>query len=136
MKGWSGHLDNGWTMQGKMVESTPGTRTEDFYECSIRSVGGVGGISFLLNTTFAALERTIIERQSPNELIVLSLGDPPVVDETGQAVVYMAKGKAIGPDELPAELLSLWLSDISHETLLAFQGIIVAVWMTREVPQE
>ena len=48
----------------------------------------------------------------------------------------MANGKAIGSDELPAELLKLGFSDSSHETLLAFHGIIVAVWMTGEVPQE
>ena len=48
----------------------------------------------------------------------------------------MANGKAMGPDELPAELLKLGLSDSSHEILLAFHGIIVAVCMTWEVPQE
>ena len=48
----------------------------------------------------------------------------------------MANGKAMGPDELPAELLKLGLSDSSHEILLAFHDIIVAVWMTGEVPQE
>ena len=48
----------------------------------------------------------------------------------------MANGKAMEPDELPAELLKLGLSDSSHEILLAFHDIIVAVWMTGEVPQE
>ena len=48
----------------------------------------------------------------------------------------MANGKAMGPDELPAELLKLGLSDSSHKILLAFHDIIVAVWMTGEVPQE
>ena len=48
----------------------------------------------------------------------------------------MANGKAMGPDELSAELLKLGLSDSYHEILLAFHGIIVAVWMTGEVPQE
>ena len=48
----------------------------------------------------------------------------------------MANGKAIGPDELPAELLKPELSDSSHEILLAFLGIVVAVWMTEEVQQE
>ena len=48
----------------------------------------------------------------------------------------MANGKAMGPDELPAELLKLGLSDSSHEILLAFHDIIVAVRMTRELPQE
>ena len=48
----------------------------------------------------------------------------------------MANGKAMGPDELPVELLKLGLSDSSHEILLAFHDVIVAVWMTGEVPQE
>ena len=48
----------------------------------------------------------------------------------------MANDKAMGPDELPAELLKLGLSDSSHEILLAFHGIIGAVWMTGEVPQK
>ena len=41
----------------------------------------------------------------------------------------------MGPDELPAELLKLGLSDSSHEILLAFHDTIVAVWMTGKVPQ-
>ena len=48
----------------------------------------------------------------------------------------MANGTAMGPDELPAELLKLGLSDSSREILLAFHDVIVAVWMTEEVPQE
>ena len=48
----------------------------------------------------------------------------------------MANGKAMGPDELPVELLKLGLSDSSHEILLPFHDIIVVVWMTGEVPQE
>ena len=48
----------------------------------------------------------------------------------------MANGKAMGPDELPVELLKLGLSDSSHEILLPFHDIIVAVWTTGEVPQE
>ena len=48
----------------------------------------------------------------------------------------MVDGKAMGPDELPAELLKLGLSDSSHKILLAFHDIIVAVWMTGEVPLE
>ena len=88
----------------------------------------------LLNTTSATLNRTIIEglSQKPTALI---LGDPPVVSETRKALRSMANGKAMGPDELPAELLKLGLSDSSHEILLAFH-IIMAIWMTGEVPQE
>ena len=47
----------------------------------------------------------------------------------------MANGKAMGPDELLAKLLKLGLADSFREILLAFH-IIVAVWMTGEVPQE
>ena len=58
------------------------------------------------------------------------------MNETKQALRSMVNGKAMGSDELPAELLKLGLSDNSYEILLAFHGIIVAVWMTREVSQE
>ena len=58
------------------------------------------------------------------------------MSETKKALRSMANGKAMGPDELPAEMLKLGLSDSSHETLHAFHDIIVAVWMTGEVPQE
>ena len=40
---------------------------------------------------------------------------------------YMANGKSMESDELPAELLKLGLSNSSHEILLAFHGIIMAV---------
>ena len=89
----------------------------------------------LLNTTSATLNRTIIEGLSQKPT-ALSLGDPPVVSETKKALRSMANGKAMGPDELPAELLKLGLSDSSHEILLAFHDIIVAVWMTEEVLQK
>ena len=89
----------------------------------------------LLNTTSAALDRTIIKGLSPKP-VALSLGDPPVVNETKHALKSMANGMVMGQDELPVELLRLGLSDSSHEILLAFHGIIVAVWMTGEVPQE
>ena len=77
-----------------------------------------------LNTTSAALDRTIIEGLSPKP-VALPLGDPPVVDVTKQALRSM--NKAMGPDELPAELLKLRPFDSSRAILLAFHGIIVAV---------
>ena len=58
------------------------------------------------------------------------------MNETKKALRSMANDKAMGPDELPAELLKLGLSDSSHDILLAFHGIAVAMWMTGEVPQE
>ena len=89
----------------------------------------------MLNTTSAALNRTVIEDLSPKP-VALSLGDPPVGNETKKALRSIVNGKAMGPDELPAELLKFGLSNSSYGILLAFHGIIVAVWMTREVPQE
>ena len=80
----------------------------------------------MLNTTSATLNRTIIEGLSQKPT-ALSLGDPPAVSETKKALRSMANGKAMGSDELPAELLKLGLSDSSHEILLAFHDIIVAV---------
>ena len=63
--------------------------------------------------------------------VALPLGDPPVMDETKHIVRYMANGKTMGQDELPAELLKLGLFDSSHEILLVSHGMIVAVvWMT------
>ena len=58
------------------------------------------------------------------------------MSEAKKALRSMANGKAMGPDELPTELLKLGLSDSSHEILLAFHDIILSVWMTGEVPQE
>ena len=66
---------------------------------------------FLLNTTSAALKQAIIEGLSPKP-VALSLADPPVVNETKKILSFMAKYKAMGPDELPAELLKLGLPTV------------------------
>ena len=47
----------------------------------------------------------------------LSLGDDPTVEEVVRALRQMADGKAMGPDELPSELLKLALTR-NHETWL------------------
>ena len=49
------------------------------------------------------------------------------MDETRQALGSMANVKAMGQDELPAELLKLGLSDSFHEIWVAFHATIVAV---------
>ena len=59
------------------------------------------------------------------------------MDETNETLRYMSNnGKVMKQGELPAELVELGLSDISHGILLAFHSIIVVVWMTMGVPQE
>ena len=128
VRGWYGHLKGGWKLQGKKLGSTQYIRDENGK--LLRKLDEVRArwrryFTSLLNTTWTALNRTIIEGLS-QKLTALSLGDPPVVSETKKALRSMANGKAMGPDELPAELLKLGLSDSSHEILLAFH-IIVAV---------
>ena len=58
------------------------------------------------------------------------------MNKTKNTLRSMANGKAMGPDELPTELRKFGFSDSSHEILLALHGIIVALWVTGEVPQE
>ena len=138
LRGWYGHLKGGWKLQGKKLRGAQYIRDENGK--LLRTLDEIRArwrryFTSLLNTTSATLNRTIIEGLSQKPT-ALSLGDPPVVSETKKALRSMANGKAMGPDELPAELLKLGLSDSSHEILLAFHDIIVAVWMTGEVPQE
>ena len=138
VRGRYGHLKGGWKLQGKKLVSAQYIRDENgklLRKLDIRARWRRYFTS-LLNTTSATLNRTIIEGLSQKPT-ALSLGDPPVVSETKKALRSMANGKAMGPDKLPAELLNLRLSACSHEILLAFLDIIVAVvWMTGEVPQE
>ncbi|CAN0457206.1 unnamed protein product, partial [Ascophyllum nodosum] len=138
LRGWYGHLKGGWKLQGKKLGSAQYIRDENGK--LVRKLDEIRArwrrhFTSLLNTTSATLNRTIFEGLSQKPP-ALSLGDPPVVSETKKTLRSMANGKAMGPDELPAELLKLGLSDNSHEILLAFHDIIVAVWMTVEVPQE
>ena len=138
IRGWYGHLKGGWKLQGKKLGSVQYIRDED--EKLPRKLEEIRArwrqyFTSLLNTTSAAVNRTIIEGLSQKST-ALSLGDPPVVNETKKSLRSMANGKVMGPDKLPAELLKLGLSDSSHEILLAFHGIIVAVWVIGELPQE
>ena len=138
LRGWYGHLKGGWKLQGKKLRGAQYIRDENGK--LLRKLDEIRArwrryFTSLLNTTSVTLNRTIIEGL-PQKPIALSLGDPPVVSETKKALRSMANGKAMGPDELPVELLKLGLSDSSHEILLPFHEIIVAVWMTGEVPQE
>ena len=138
MRGWYGYLKGGLKLQNKKVGSAQYIMDENGK--LLRKLEEICTrwrryFASLLNTTSAALNRTIIEGLSPKP-VALSLGDPPVVNETKRALRFMANDKAMRLDELQVELLKLGLSDSSHEILLTFHGIIVAVWMAGEVPQE
>ena len=84
MRGLYGHLKGGWKLQGKKVGSTQNIRDEDgtllrkFEEIRAR---WRRYFAYLLNTTSAALNLTIIEGLSPKP-VALTLGDPPVGNET------------------------------------------------------
>ena len=138
LRGWYGHLKGGWKLQGKKLRGAQYIKDENGK--LLRKLDEIRAkwrryFTSLLNTTSATLNRTIIAGLSQKPT-ALSLGDPPVVSETKKVLRSMANGKAMGPDELPAEPLKLGLSDSSQEILLAFHDIIVAVWMTGGVPQE
>ena len=138
VRGWYGHPKGGWKLQGKKLGSAQYIRDKNgklLQKLEEIRAKWRRYFTSLINTTPAALNRTVIEGllQKPT---ALSLGDPPVVSETKKALRSMANRKAMGPDELPVELLKLGLSDSSHEILLTFHGIILAIWMTGEVPQE
>ena len=129
LRGWYGHLKGGWKLQGKKLGSPQYIRDENGK--LLRKLDEIRArwrqyFTSLLNTTSAALNRTIIEglMQKPTALL---LGDPPVVGETKKTLRSMANGKAVGPDELPAQLLKIGLSDSSLEILLAFHDITGAV---------
>ena len=116
-RGWYGHLKGGWELQGKKLESAQYIRDENgklLRKLDVIRARWRRYFTSLLNTTSAALNRTIIESLSQKPT-ALSLGDPTVVSETKKALRSMANGKSMGPDELPAELLKLGLSDSSHE---------------------
>ena len=76
--------------------STSEKRTESSLGSSKRSARGGRRrhLAYLLNTTSAALDRTIIEVLLPMPM-ALSLGDPPVVYETKQHRCF----RLVGPDK-------------------------------------
>ena len=129
VRGWYRHLKGGWKLQGKKLGSAQYIRDENGK--LLRKLDEIRArwrqyFTSLLNTTSAALNRTIIEGllQKP---IALLLGNPPVVSETKKTLRSMANGKAVGPDKLPAQLLKNGFSDSSPEIWLAFHDIIGAV---------
>ncbi|CAB1113113.1 unnamed protein product [Ectocarpus sp. CCAP 1310/34] len=63
------------------------------------------------------------------------LDDIPSLLEIEEAVREMANRKAVGPDDLPAELIKLFL-DGDQGLLREFHAIVVDVWQTGDVPQQ
>ena len=87
----------------------------------------------LLNSKFDKLRLDVIE-ELPQWPITHALGVEPTEIELMGALRSMANAKAVGPDELPVELLKL---GINHDptVLREFHRMIKRVWHQREVPQ-
>ena len=98
VRDWYVHLKGGYKLQGKTLGSAQYIRDEN--RKLLRKHDEIRAwwrryFTSLLNTTSAALNRTIIEGLSQKPT-ALSLGDPPVVSETQKALRSMANGKAMG----------------------------------------
>ncbi|CAB1101768.1 unnamed protein product [Ectocarpus sp. CCAP 1310/34] len=63
------------------------------------------------------------------------LDDIPSLLEVEEAVREMVNRKAVGPDDLPAELIKLFL-DGDQGLLREFHATVVDVWQTGDVPQQ
>ena len=87
----------------------------------------------LLNSKYDKLRLDNIEGL-PQWPITHALGVEPTENELIGALESMVNAKAVGPDELPVELLKL---GISHDptVLREFHRVIKVVWHQREVPQ-
>ena len=84
----------------------------------------------LLSSKSDKLKLDIIE-ELPQWPITHALGVEPTENELIGALRSMANAKAVGPDELPLELLKLGINNV----LRVFHGVIKRVWHQREVPQ-
>ena len=138
LRRWYGHLKGGWKLQVKKLRSAQYIRDENGkLQRKLDEIRARWRRYFtsLLNTTSATLNRTTIEGLSQKPT-ALSLGDPPVVSETKKSPEIYGQWQGYVAGRAAGELLKLGLSDSSHEILLAFHDIIVAVWMAGEVPQE
>ena len=87
LRGWYGHLKGGWKLQDKKLGSAQYIRDENGK--LLRKLDEIRAkrrrhFTSLLNTTSAALNRTITEGL-PQKPTALALGDPPVVSETNKS---------------------------------------------------
>ena len=64
------------------------------------------------------------------------LGAPPTLEKVERALRALANNKAVGPDDLPAELLKLGLEEEEPVILNALHDIITAIWKEGEVPHK
>ena len=87
----------------------------------------------LLNPKSDKLRLGIIE-ELPQWPITHAFRVEPTENELIGVLTLMANAKAVGPDELPVELLELGINN-DPTVLRGFQRVIKLVWHQREVPQ-
>ena len=87
----------------------------------------------LLNSKSGKLKVDIIE-ELPQWRIAHDIGVEQTESEVIGALRSMANAKAVGPDELPVELLKLGINH-NPTVLREFHRVIKLVWHQREVPQ-
>ena len=80
----------------------------------------------LLNTKSLSLDPQVADRLKQRR-ICTPLDNTPTLFEVEEVILGMANRKAVGPDELPAELIKLFL-DGDQGLLRQFHDIIVTMW--------
>eukprot|EP00752_Nemacystus_decipiens_P015555 g13878.t1 len=129
LKGFAAETRRPVTSQN--IKDVDGTVLREDGQISRRWEGHFG---HLLNTKSPTLDPRVADKvkQWPP---CMPLDDLPSLFELEEAIRGMANRKAVGPDDLPAELIKLFLGG-DRSLLHDFHAIIVAVWQTGEVPQQ
>ncbi|CAB1101616.1 unnamed protein product [Ectocarpus sp. CCAP 1310/34] len=89
----------------------------------------------LLNTKSPTIDLHAADKVKRGPTCV-PLDDIPSLLEVEEAVREMANRKAVGPDDLPAELIKLFFLDGDQGLLREFHAIVVDMWQTGDVPQQ
>ena len=131
MRGWYRHLKGGWRLSGRPLDGEQYIRDEEgtlLRDNNLVNERWVRYFSTLLNTISPTIDQTVIEKIAQRP-IALSLGDPPRLCETAEALRAMSNGQATRPDGLPAELLKLGLNGEAPEILYHFHSIVSQIWI-------
>ena len=91
-------------------------------------------LPFVLNSKSDMLDPDIPKRL-PQQAVASALGIEPTEEEIATAMKVMVNEKAVGPDELPTELLKLGLQQ-DRTILLEFHRLTTLIWREGKVPQQ
>ena len=88
----------------------------------------------LLNSESDMLDADIPKRL-PQHTVASTLGIEPTEEEIATAMKVLANAKAVGPDGLPVELLTLGLQQ-DRTILLELHRLTILIWSEGNVPQQ